>query len=69
MSKPKQKFYQLTNSNKTEYYSPLIVCGEILLMKTMKRKSYALYYTLNEAKFFKNWLLKSHNIYSMITTK
>ena len=65
----KQKYYLLTNSNETEFYSCLKVGGEITLLKTMKRSGYALLYTLVEAKVYKAWLQNNQLIFSMIIPK
>ena len=63
---PKQKFYHLTNSTETEFYSCLRIGGEITLLKTMKKRSYAVLYSFAQAKECKAWLLSNQKIFSMI---
>jgi hypothetical protein len=64
-----QKFYQLTNSNKNEFYSLIKVGGKITFLKTMKLGRYALAYSLDEAKFYKIWLQRKENIFCMLIPK
>lgn len=69
MKKQTLKFYQLTNSDKTEFYSLIKVGGKITHLKIMKQGRYALVYNFLEAKFYKMWLQKKENIFSMLILK
>ena len=66
---PKLKYYQLISGQHNLYYSVMIIGGEICQLKTMKRRQYALVYTLAEAKVYKAWLQKKHFIFSIIIPK
>lgn len=66
---PKQKFYHLSNSFENEFYSLINVGGKVTFLKTMKRKRFALLYSLAQAKEYKAWLIKNELIYSIIIPK
>jgi ribosomal protein L7/L12 len=69
MKQQKQKYYLLTNSEKTQFYSVLKSGGELIHLKIVKRGRFALAYNLKEAKDYKAWLQKKENIFSMLIPK
>lgn len=69
MIQQKPKYYLLTNSEKTQFFSVMKVGGELIHLKIMKRGRFALAYNLREAKEYKAWLQKTENIFSMLILK